>query len=69
MKKYIILHNKADGNLIYLNPNFVESITANISKEFPGGTVILCTGRGIQDVRYWVAENVEEVREKVWGTI
>lgn len=66
MKKYIILHNKTDDNLIYLNPNFVESITASTSKEFPGGTMILCTGR---DVRYWVSEEVEEVRKKVWGII
>ena len=64
MGNYIILHNKT--NIIYLNPNFVESITANISKENPGGTLILCTGR---DTHYWVTEDVEEVRKKVWGTI
>ncbi len=64
MENYIILHNKT--NTIYLNPNFVESITANTSKENPGGTLILCTGR---DTHYWVAEDVEEVRKKVWGTI
>ena len=66
MENYIILHNKADNNLIYLNPYFVESITTNTSKENPGGTWILCTGR---DTRYWVAENVEEVRKKIWGMI
>ena len=66
MENYIILHNKTDNTLIYLNPYFVESITANISKENPGGTLIFCTGR---DTRYWVAENVEEVCKKVWGTI
>lgn len=65
MENYVILHNKTDNNLIYLNPYFVESIAANISKKNPGGTWILCTGR---DTRYRVAENVEEVRKKVWGT-
>lgn len=64
MENYIILHNKT--NIIYLNPNFVESITANTSKENPGGTLILCTGR---NTHYWVTEDVEEVRKKVWGTI
>lgn len=66
MKKYIILHNKSDNNLIYLNPDFVESITASTSKENPGGTLILCAGR---DTRYWVSEEVGEVCKKVWGTI
>ena len=64
MENYIILHNKRDNNLIYLNPYFIESIVANASKEHPGGTLILCNGR---DTRYWVAENIEEVRKKVWG--
>ena len=64
MENYIILHNKT--NIIYLNPNFVESITANTSKENPGGTLIFCTGR---NTYYWVIEDVEEVRKKVWGTI
>lgn len=64
MENYIILHNKT--NIVYLNLNFVESITANTSKENPGGTLILCTGR---DTLYWVTEDVEEVRKKVWDTI
>ena len=66
MENYVILHNKSDNNLIYLNPHFVESITASTSKENPGGTLIVCTGR---DTSYWVAENIAEVRMKVWGTI
>lgn len=66
MENYIILHQKSSNDLIFLNPKFIESFYENNIPGHPNGTIIYYLGR---ERSYWVAENVEEVRKKVWGTI
>ena len=66
MENYIILHQKSSKDLIFLNPKFIESVYESNAPGYPNGTIIYCLGR---KESYWVAEDVEEVCKKVWGTI